>query len=190
MGFNLTPQKKLVSVNQNLGNRAISMQQATSREIFDTVAYTTTSTNYDFFTDFSAKSVFETNLNTNKLDSQESMVINEIILTQERGAASITNFLTGHSLLSIFVGNTQILKEHPMVFYASDSFQWFPITKASGDGFTLSAPMLTSIVIPPQVSIKATLRAETSSAANSPADYGLKLVLKGYGTLFNPSTSL
>ena len=190
MGFNLTPQRKLVSVNEKLGNFAITQQQATSREIYDTIAYTTTSTNYTFFEDFSSKGIFETNLTTNKLDSQESMVVNELILAQEKGAASITNFILGATKFNLYVGNQRVIKDWNFMFTASDSFNFFPISRTSAGGFVLSVPMITSIVIPPQVSIKATLECEASSAADSPAGAGLKLCLKGYGTLFNPSTSL
>jgi hypothetical protein len=190
MGFNLTPQKKLVSVNQKLGNTAITQQQATSREIFDTIAYGTTTTNYSFFSDFSNKGVFETNLTTNKLDSQESMVVNEIILTQERGAASITNFLQGHTKFNLFIGNQRVIKDFDFAFNASESFSFFPIFQVAADGFSISIPCITSIAIPPQTSILATVETENSSAAASGTDYGLKLTLKGYGTLFNPSTSL
>ena len=49
MGFNLTPQKKLISVNQSLGNLAITQQQATSREVYDTESYTATQTFFTFF---------------------------------------------------------------------------------------------------------------------------------------------
>jgi hypothetical protein len=168
----------------------IRQQQATSRVIFDTEAYTTTSTNYTFFQDFSGKTIFETNLNTNKLDSQESMVINEIILVQERGAASITNFLLAHTKFNVYIGNQRVIKDWDFCFNASESFAFFPITKAAADGYSVSVPMLTSIVIPPQVAIRATLESETSSGANSPADAGIKLLFKGYGTLFNPGTSL
>lgn len=190
MGFNLTPQRKLVGVNEKLGNFAITQQQATSREIFDTIAYTTTSTNYTFFEDFSNKGIFETNLTTNKLDSQESMVVNEIILTQERGAASITNFLVAHTKFNLYVGNQRVIKDFDFAFSASESFSFFPIFQTAADGYSVSVPAITSIVIPPQTSIRATIEAETSSGAASPANAGLKLTLKGYGTLFNPSTSL
>jgi len=190
MAFNLTPQKKLVSVNQALGNTAITQQQATSRVIFDTESYTTATTNFSFFQDFSGKSIFETNLNTNKLDSQESMVINEIILSQEKGAASITNFLTAHTKFNVYIGNQRVVKDWDFCFNASESFSFFPITQTAAGGFSVSVPMLTSIVIPPQVAIRATLETETSSAADSAAGFGLKLVFKGYGTLFNPGTSL
>jgi hypothetical protein len=190
MAFNLTPQRKLVSVNEKLGNSAITQQQATSRTIYDTVAYTTTSTHYTFFEDFAGKSIFETNLTTNKLDSQESLVINEIILAQERGAALIDNILVGASKLNIFVGNQRVIKDFNLMYSASGAFNWFPIGAPSDDGFAISLPCLTSIVIPPQVAIKATLECETLSDPGSPAGKGLKLVFKGYGTLFNPSTSL
>lgn len=192
MGFNLTPQKKLISVNQSLGNLAITQQQATSREVYDTESYTATQTFFTFFETFAAKDIFQTNLTSNKLDSQESMVINEIIISQERNnvPANLTNILAGATKLNVYVGNQRVIKDFNTMFLQSASFNFFPTARVSGGGFTISMPCLTSIVIPPQVGIKVTMETEQDGGVASGVGNGLKFCMKGYGTLFNPSTSL
>lgn len=183
--YNTIPQQKLVEVNRDLGNPAITQQQATCRTIYDTIANTAT-THLEFFTDLSNKTIFETNLQTNKLDSQESMIINEIVIAQEQAAAGTAVSLDGQAIINVFVGNNRVIKDLPFGACASaDGLSYHPVISNNGQK-TISIPMLTSITIPPQVSIKVVI----DFAADLPAAGKTKVMLKGYGTLFNPGRSL
>lgn len=168
------PRRKLNQVNAKLGNPAIARQQDTTRVIFDTVTNATTLGR--FFQDFN-KTQFQCNVDSNKLDSMESMVINEIIVSGD-----VLN--NNNSKLNVFIGDQQVIKDHNLIYDATAAFQQFPIKPNSG-ATLVSIPLLTSIVIPPQVSILVTLEFETGTFAN-----GIKLALKGFGKIFKPNTSL
>ena len=183
--YNTIPQQKLVEVNRDLGNPAITQQQATCRTIYDTIANTAT-THLEFFTDLSNKTIFETNLQTNKLDSQESMIINEIVIAQEQAVDGTAVSLDGQAIINVFVGNNRVIKDLPFGPCASaDGLSYHPVISNNGRR-TIAIPMLTSITIPPQVSIKVVI----DFAADLIAGGSTKVMLKGYGTLFNPGRSL
>jgi hypothetical protein len=184
--YNTVPQQKLVEVNRDLGNPAITQQQATCRTIYDTIVNTAT-THLEFFTDLSNKTIFETNLQTNKLDSQESMIINEIVIAQERPADGTGGVsLDGMAIINVFVGNNRVIKDLPFGACAStEGLSYHPVI-SNNSRKTIAIPMLTSITIPPQVSIKVVL----DFGADLPAVGKTKVMLKGYGTLFNPGRSL
>ena len=171
------PRAKLNQVNARLGNPKIARQQDTTRVIFDTV--TNASSLARFFTDFN-KTQFQCNLDTNKLDSMESMVINEVLLFDIAGDVLEAN----NSKLNIFIGDQQVIKDFNCIYDGSAAFQHFPLKPDTGATLT-SIPLLTSIVIPPQAAILATLELETGTFAG-----GVKLALKGFGKIFKPITSL
>ena len=171
------PRAKLNQVNARLGNPKIARQQDTTRVIFDTV--TNASSLARFFTDFN-KTQFQCNLDTNKLDSQESMVINEILISDIGGDVIREN----NNKLNIFIGDQQVVKDFNCTFDANAAFQHFPIKPNTG-GSLVSIPLLTSIVIPPQAAILVTLELETATFAD-----GVRLALKGFGKIFKPNTNL
>jgi len=175
-----TPRAKLNSVNKALGVRQISQQQDTTRAVYDTISGAAL-TFGQFYQNFAGKTAFQTNLDSNKLDSEESMVINEMIFS----AAAGTPFATATNL-NVYVGDDCVVKDFNLQYAATDGFQEFPIS-SNNSGSLVSLPMLTSIVIPPQVSFKVTL--ELSEGAVYGAD-GIKLVMKGFGKIFKPNVSL
>lgn len=172
-----TPRRKLLQVNRELGVKGIGNQQDTTRFIYDEV--TNAGTFGRFFEDFN-KTIFQCNLDTNKLDSMESMVVNEIIIKGGGG-----DEFTGAALLNVYIGNDQRVKNYNIQIEATQGFQSFPISSGNNAGF-VSLPMLTSIVIPPQVQFYATL--ELSGTAGDFAS-GVQLGFKGYGKIFKPQAS-
>jgi hypothetical protein len=79
----ITPQQKIVSVNQKLGNTGIKSQQGTSTIIYDTLPVTATTTSFRFFEDSSSR-VFpfsNTGSDGNKLGVGDTMVLASIIFT-------------------------------------------------------------------------------------------------------------
>lgn len=78
----VTPQQKLVGVNQKFGNTGIKDQQGTSRIIYDSLP-TGTNTNFRFFEDSSSRNFPFTNTGSdgNKLGVGDTMVIESVIFT-------------------------------------------------------------------------------------------------------------
>jgi len=174
-----TPRAKLGAVNQKIGSGAVKSQQDTCRVIYDTVAGAGLSYG-QFFNNFAGKNAFQTNLNSNKLDSMESMVINEIIFASAAG-----NQFSRATSLNIYIGDDCVVKDFNLQYAASTSWKEFPINDQN-TSLIVSVPMLTSIVIPPQITFKATL--ELSGGATFGAA-GIKMAMKGFGKIFKPNTS-
>jgi hypothetical protein len=172
---------KLNSVNNRLG--ATMPGQQTTRYIFDTVTAALAQTSYDFYQTFSGKSAIESNLNVNKLDSSESMVIKSIFIATN----SATVDLLGHMNLNITVGNQVVLKDFNPAFSTGGRGTAFArIVNTATDAKALEIRLLTDIVIPPQVNFKAELQlAETTAAAGDKVRFGLK----GYGVIFSAGST-
>lgn len=79
----VTPQQKLVAVNQKFGNSGIQSQQGTSRIIYDSLLVTTGKTFYRFFEDSTARAFPLTNTGSegNKLGVGDTMVVSQVMFT-------------------------------------------------------------------------------------------------------------
>jgi hypothetical protein len=179
-----TQVSKLNYVDAKLGGPTGGQQ--TTRYIYDSVVPGVGNTNVTFFQNFAGKTQFQTNLNTNKLDSMESMIIKSIFIAVDPGTAG-TLTLTGHLNLNIYVGNQCVLKDFDPSFNASSrglSFDRLHSGFNSGD--ILEVRLLTDIVIPPQVNFKATLELAENTAV---IDTQITLGLKGYGKIFSAGMS-
>jgi hypothetical protein len=175
---------KLNYVDAKLG--APTSGQQTTRYIYDTVLPGVGGTNVTFFQNFAGKTQFQTNLNTNKLDSMESMIIKSIFITSAAGTLG-TLSLTGHLNLNIYVGNQCVLKDFDLSFNATNRGLAFDrLHSGLNSGDIVEVRLLTDIVIPPQVNFKATLElAENTSVV----DTSITLGLKGYGKIFSAGMS-
>lgn len=167
-------QNKLIGINSRMGAKLGT--QDTTRTIFDTV--TSSGTRFEFFKNFN-KTALETNLTRNKLEAEESMVIQELLLTQESAGF---NIFDGYANFNLIVGNQRVIKDLSVHFDTNPSLSFFPI-KAQVNKF-ISIPMITQIVIPPNVEFQATLDIFTPIA-----NAKVKCVLAGYGRLFNTNRS-
>lgn len=76
----VTPQQKIVAINQKFGNTGIKEQQGTSRIIYDSLP-TGTNTNFRFFEDSASRRFPFTNTGSdgNKLGVGDTMVIESVI---------------------------------------------------------------------------------------------------------------
>ena len=157
--------------------------QQTTRYIFDTVTAVLAQTSYDFYQTFSGKSDLESNLNVNKLDSSESMVIKSIFIATD----SSTVDLLGHMNLNITVGNQVVLKDFNPAFSTGGRGTAFArLINTTTDAKAVEIRLLTDIVIPPQVNFKAELQlAENTAAAGDKVRFGLK----GYGVIFSAGST-
>jgi hypothetical protein len=179
-----TQVSKLNYVDAKLGGPTGGQQ--TTRYIYDSVVPGVGNTNVTFFQNFAGKTQFQTNLNTNKLDSMESMIIKSIFIAVDAGTAG-TLTLAGHLNLNIYVGNQCVLKDFDPSFNASSRGLSFDRLH-SGFASTgiLEVRLLTDIVIPPQVNFKATLELAENTAV---IDTSITLGLKGYGKIFSAGMS-
>ena len=179
-----TQVSKLNYVDAKLGGPTGGQQ--TTRYIYDSVVPGVGNTNVTFFQNFAGKTQFQTNLNTNKLDSMESMVIKSIFIAVDAGTAG-TLTLTGHLNLNIYVGNQCVLKDFDPSFNASSRGLAFDrLHSGFNSSDILEVRLLTDIVIPPQVNFKATLELAENTAV---IDTQITLGLKGYGKIFSAGMS-
>jgi hypothetical protein len=76
----LTPQQKLVGVNNKFGNTGIKDQQGTTRIIYDSLPVNGTNTNFRFFEDSASRNFPLTNTGSdgNKLGVGDTMVIESV----------------------------------------------------------------------------------------------------------------
>jgi len=77
----VTPQQKLVGVNNKLGNNNVKNQQGTSRILYDSLDIVTGQTTYRFFEDASSRVFPFTNTGSdgNKLGVGDTMVIEQVL---------------------------------------------------------------------------------------------------------------
>ena len=172
---------KLAYVDSKLG---VSLPgQQTTRVIYDSVNATAGQTFFQFFTNFAGKTEFQTNLNTNKLDSAESMVIKSIQIIMNSTASNIADHLN----LNITVGNQVVLKDFDPSFNASSRGLSFDRLHSGFNSLTnLEVRLLTEIVIPPQVNFKAELQLSNASLA---LNDDVTIIFKGYGRIFSAGMS-
>jgi hypothetical protein len=179
-----TQVSKLNYVDAKLGGPTGGQQ--TTRYIYDSVIPGAGNTNVTFFQNFAGKTQFQTNLNTNKLDSMESMIIKSIFIAVDPGTLGALD-LTGHLNLNIYVGNQCVLKDFDPSFNSTNRGLAFDrLHSGSNSGVLLEVRLLTDIVIPPQVNFKATLELAENTAV---IDTSITLGLKGYGKIFSAGMS-
>lgn len=190
---------KLSFIDGKLG--APTSGQQTTRILFNTITAPGTTSSLTFFRNFQGLTNGQTNLNQNKLDSMESMVIKTIWLAQFT-TAGVLEPIGGRDqqTVSIIVGNQTVVKNLPIQFNQGVNAQGFDRLHenagASNDqSFTSTASLqtqqpceirlLTDIVIPPQVAFE--VRLESNGGV-----YGTGAVvcaLSGYGKIFSAGNS-
>jgi hypothetical protein len=177
---------KFLEATRMLGAQMDS-QQGTTRIIYDTQDVTTapnTTTSYDFFSQVSSKTFPATNINDNRFEPGEGMVIKEIIIANTQGTtpAAVVNTLLGATLVNVLIGNNRVIKDLPLWAFGGLTAinNLNPTTSTAIAGVRL----LTNIVIPPQVQFVCNLRTPQSPLAA--AGITFRVYFKGYGKLFNP----
>ena len=162
--------------------------QQTTRVIYDSVNATAGQGFYEFFTNFAGKTEFQTNLQTNKLDSAESMVIKSIQIIGNFNGTPTPATLANHLNLNVTVGNQVVVKDFDPSFNSSNrglSFDRLHSGFANAD--YVEFRLLTDIVIPPQVNFKASL--QISDGVNIAVNDDITIVFKGYGRIFSAGNS-
>jgi hypothetical protein len=151
----VTPQQKLVAINQKFGNTGIKDQQGTSRIIYDTLPYSGQTT-FRFFEDSASRTFPFTNTGSegNKLGVGDTMVIDRInfILTTVdpvTGAWAVPNTIyatTAANQLGYFnfeIANNQVIKK---VTISESNSRFSKCDNTNENGLI---DLETEIVIPP-----------------------------------------
>jgi len=203
---------KLRFVDSKLG--APSSGQQTTRTVFHTVVNPAAgTTSLEFFKDFQGLTLGQSNLQNNKLDSMESMVIKSLWFAQinQNGPGSqillpFGGFVNGSNPLicSVFVGNEQVVKDLPLQFNIGNGQAYDRLHASAGAAsdfnfLTVPTPtkqailptevrLLTDIVIPPQVNFSVRITGGTGVDFGA-ADSAIVCALSGYGKIFSAGAS-
>lgn len=147
----ITPQQKMVGVNQKFGNVGIPSQQGTTRILYDTLEITAGKTNFRFFEDSTARQFPLTNTGSegNKLGVGDTMVVQQInFILWEQDDFSIepiffTNaFPVGNlAYLNFEIANNQVIKKLTL------SEGYYTFNKDTQEQAPIA--LETNIVIPP-----------------------------------------
>jgi len=178
---------KFLEANRRIGAQMDTMQ-GTTRVIFDTTGNSVGLTQYDFFEQVTSKTYPATNIDQNRFQPGEGMVIKEI------GFQSLTAGIVGFNqqfcfaVLDFYVGNNRVLKALPLSAFSTIA-AINPLNKVltigQADSVGTFIRLRTNIVIPPQIQFKATLRTPFAVGTEL-APVNIKMLVKGYGKLFNP----
>jgi len=172
---NVTPQQKIVGVNNRFGNTNLKNQQGTTRVLYDSLPLDGT-TELRFFENANARQYPFTNIGAegNRLNVGESLVVQKVYFgvatINESGV--ITSFsspgLLGPSEewflgeWNFFIANNQVIKQLPWVL----SFgQGFNVTATNENDQAFGT--FTDIVIPPLLEFVLTYRINTYTAQTS-----------------------
>lgn len=146
----VTPQQKMVGVNQKFGNVGIPSQQGTTRILYDTIQNTAGKTNFRFFEDSTARQFPLTNTGSegNKLGVGDTMVIQQIQFliwaddfATEPTVLLGTNTTTNLAYVNFEIANNQVIKKLTL----SESDQVYNKDTQGNAPISLE----TNIVIPP-----------------------------------------
>jgi hypothetical protein len=189
---------KFLQANKALG-ASMDQMQGTTRVIYDTVNFNGR-TSYSYFSELPSKQTTlfaggpATNINDNRFEPGEGMVIKEIGFANLTATAAniipMSDSTFTLALIDIIVGNQRVVKDLPL--FAGGAISTINnINTRTNVASELKRynvmRLFTNIVIPPQIQFFVNLRAPwapTADTADQSAE-ALRCYLKGYGKLFN-----
>jgi hypothetical protein len=179
---------KFLEATRRLGAQ-MDQDQGTTRVIYDTTGSSVGLTTVNFFDQVTSKTYPATNLDQNRFQPGEGMVIKEISFVDLLNKISFQG-QNSFAILDFYVGNNRVIKDLPLTAFSTIA-ALNPLNKvpeATNDFPSRVGTYLrlrTNIVIPPQIQFKATLRfiGPTGTTLNP---VNIKMSVKGYGKLFNP----
>jgi hypothetical protein len=165
---NITPQQKIVSVNNRFGNTNVKNQQGTTRVLFDSIALNG-QTEFRFFENAGSKTYPLTNIGAegNRLNVGDTFVIEKIyfgLTGVDPDTNLVTEFLPGLGAFpalqlgefSFQIANSQVLKQLPLSIF---SLAQLNPTAVNFNDFAFET--FTDIVIPPLLEYIASVRLYT-----------------------------
>lgn len=174
---------KFLYANKMLGAE-MDRQQGTTRVIFDLNPVAIGQTTINFFDQVSSKAWPDTNLEENRFQPGEGMVIKEILIFDPEFNIAFDRSNLSFSLLNFYIGNQRVIKNLPLTV-GSNILSINPLNSTNylNEPVPTGFRLLTNIVIPPQVQFYADVRLVAALAGTT----SLKMMVKGYGKLFNPN---
>ena len=191
----VTPQQKIVGINQKFGNSGIQSQQGTTRILYDTLLPATGQTNFRFFEDSASRTFPLTNTGAdgNKLGVGDTMVIAQMIfnvVSKDKTTGEwevITNLLSsdeayGLSYVNVQIANNQVIKKLAL----TESSSYF-----NKDTETLpnTIDLETSIVIPPLLPFVVELQTPLAIPTKAGFDIYIQCQIIGVGGIIAPRTT-
>ena len=191
----VTPQQKLVAVNNKFGNVNVKNQQGTSRIIYDSIEITAGKTFYRFFEDSTTRAFPLTNTGSegNKLGVGDTMVVNQILFSiwQRNNTSGVWdlfgNLLTfpknALGLIDFDIANNKVIKKLSLTEGLRDF-------NKDTTGVNNVIDLETQIVIPPllQYTLDLQLPAEAFTPQPNQTAY-LVCQLIGTGGIIAPRTT-
>jgi hypothetical protein len=174
---------KFLEATRRLGAQ-MDQDQGTTRVIYDTTGNVINASTFDFFDQVTSKTYPATNIDQNRFQPGEGMVIKEIGF--QSVGAFVYNFQgqPAFAILDFYVGNNRVIKDLPLTAFSSIA-ALNPLNKVPVNSIGTYLRLRTNIVIPPQIQFKATLKLITPVGTEE-IPLNLKMLIKGYGKLFNP----
>ena len=192
----VTPQQKIVAINNKFGNNSIKDQQGTSRIIYDTLLPAAGQTNFRFFEDSASRTFPLTNTGSegNKLGVGDTMVMAQLLFsvvyfnTTTNNWEGQQNLLTLNDVYCLSYCNVEIAKNQVIKkLTLSESEQDF-----SKDTLTVAntIDLETSIVIPPLLPFVVELQLPTALSTTPPfiRQY-IQCQIIGVGGIIAPRTT-
>lgn len=185
----VSPQQKMVAVNNKLGNNTIKFQQGTSRTLYDTLPYTTDGQTFRFFEDSASRQFPFSNTGSdgNKLGVGETMVISEIfftVLTYDPATLRYSAFnvfsenaMVG-SILNFELGNSRVIKNYPL-------FDYLPNYSKNESTSSQVIQLDTAIVVPPLINFVCGLQLGRDTVAPA-ANTFLRCTIHGAAGILAP----
>lgn len=183
---------KFLEATRRLGAQ-MDKDQGTTRVIYDTTGNQIGMSQYDFFSEVTSKTYPQTNLDQNRFQPGEGMVIKEIGLLDLTGRFNFTRGQEAFAVLDFYIGNNRVIKNLPLTAFSTiaalNPLNFQNIEQTGQTPSAVSAIRLrTNLVIPPQIQFRATLRF-ILPVGKPELPVNIKLFVKGYGKLFNPNSN-
>jgi hypothetical protein len=190
----ITPQNKMVAVNNKFGNTNIASQQGTTRVLFDSIQFLGQQ-EFRFFENAGSKQYPFTNIGAegNRLNVGETFVIEKIyfaVFTTDADTGAIIDFFstlggapfTLKGELNFQIANNQVIKQLPLDMFLDPGLNSTAVsnTDAAFDTFT-------DIVIPPLLEYILSVRLAYSAVPETPTY--LVCFIEGSAGILAPQTT-
>jgi len=192
----VTPQQKLVAINNKFGNTGIKDQQGTTRLIYDTLPCVAGPATYRFFEDSASRQFpfCNTGSDGNKLGVGDTMAIESIsfeYLVYDPATGRFTalqQFTVSvpgaqSSIFSFEIANNRVIKNLAL----TEADANYNDSTNNIDNSTLY--LETQLVIPPLLNYVLELRTANIFGGNPPANSYFRVVLNGAGGIIAPRTT-
>jgi len=186
----ITPQQKMVAVNNKFGNTNIKGQQGTTRVLFDSIECNGV-TEFRFFENAGSKRYPFTNVGAegNRLNVGETFTIQKIYfgyLQTDADTGEFNFFSPGFPFfakgeLSFQIANSQVIKQLPLI-----DFSQAQLNPSAVNNNDIAFETLTDIVIPPLLEYILTVRTADSNVI---ADTRLVCFIEGTAGILAPQTT-